>query len=69
MTTKTAIFASLSILAAAVVVGLALLFFFSANPTLLGQGMAMLTFVPLLVIWVMWADQFRKEREKRKKGR
>jgi ABC-type antimicrobial peptide transport system permease subunit len=70
MTTKIAVIASVVSVVAAMVIGLVITFLFagttSQNAQMIGQGMGMLTLVPLLVIWVLWADRFRKEREKRR---
>lgn len=72
MTTKAAIISTLAILAGAIILGLIVLTFAqlsSRNAEMLGQGLGMLTLLPLGGIWIMWADRFRKEREKRNKGR
>jgi hypothetical protein len=71
MTTKVAIIATLVVGLVAMVLGLAVLFLFAGgrNAELLGQAFGMLTLVPLGIIWIMWADRFRKERERRNKGR
>lgn len=72
MTTKTAVIATVAIVIGAMVLGLAGLFLFSRpsprNAEMLGQGVALLIMIPIGVIWILWADRFRKERE-RNKGR
>jgi hypothetical protein len=32
---------------------------------LLGQGFAFVTLIPLFVIWILWADRLRKQRQQR----
>lgn len=77
MTMKAALIASLAIMSEAIEVGLVLLFLFvdprAANANeraaLLGQGVAMLCLVPLAVIWIKWAAEYRKERERLRSSR
>lgn len=71
MTTRAALISTLAIIASALALGLLVLLFArpsSRNAEMLGQGLGMLTLLPLGGIWIMWADRFRKEREKRNKG-
>ena len=71
MTTKVAVIATLAIVLGSMVLGLAVLFLFARgrDAELLGQGIGMLALIPIGGIWIMWADRFRKERERRNKGR
>jgi hypothetical protein len=72
MTTKAAIIATLAVVVGAILLGLVLLAVFvdpaardaKERAELLGQGTAMLCLVPVLVIWILWAARFRKERER-----
>ena len=70
MTTKVAVISTIATILGALVIGLVILFLVkpsSRNAEMLGQGIGFATMAPLLVIWVLWADRFRKEREKRKR--
>ncbi len=72
MTTKAAIIVSVVTIVGALVVGLAVLLFSkpsSRGAEMLGQGLGVLALIPLFIVWILWADRFRKEREKRKKDR
>lgn len=77
MTTKVAILATIAILVGGTILGLAVLFLFidpaarNANDraAMLGQGLAVTSLIPLFVIWILWADRFRRERERKKKAR
>ena len=74
MTTKKAIIATLLILVVALGVGLLMLFLFvdpntragKARAALLGQGMAILSLVPIGIIWFAWALRVRKARDRAK---
>ena len=66
MTTKVAVVSTIAIILGAVVIGLGILFLSGGrNAELLGQGLGMLVLLPLFAIWILWADRFRKERERR----
>jgi hypothetical protein len=77
MTTKTAIIATVCIVIGALALGLASLFLFidfnaadsDQRAAMLGQGMAVLCLIPVAVIWITWANRFRKERERKQKLR
>jgi hypothetical protein len=72
MTTKRAIALTFGIIAAAIGLGLLVLFWYvdpsargaGKRATWLGQGLAIVCLIPLGGVWIMWADRFRKERER-----
>lgn len=73
MTTKHAIIATVGILLVAFVLGLVVLFWLvesgakgvNERAELLGQGLGILCFIPLGIIWGIWAKRFRKERDRK----
>lgn len=73
MSTKAACLTSIGIALGALLIGLGLVFAFvdinapgaQARAGAIGQGMAFLCLVPLAVIWLMWANRVRRERERR----
>lgn len=76
MTTKKAIIATMCTGILALVLGIAALFLFvdfnapnaEQRAASLGQGMAVVCAIPLAIIWIMWADRFRKDRERKQRS-
>lgn len=77
MTTKVAILSTIGILAGALLLGLVAMFLLvdlrsgNANQraAMLGQGFAMLSLIPIGIVWILWAGRFRAERERKQRLR
>ena len=71
MSTKAAILATVGIGLGLMVLSIILMVLFidihsrhaEERAAMLGQGVAMVGFVPLLIIWILWAMRVRKERD------
>ncbi|PQO43288.1 hypothetical protein [Blastopirellula marina] len=75
MTTKLAILLTIAVISLAVILGCGGIFLF-LNPnnqrdveraTMIGSGVGMATWLPIGIIWFLWALRVRKERAARKK--
>lgn len=75
MTTKLAILFTLAVIAAAILLGCGGIFLFLdpnnrrdvERATMIGGGVGMATWIPLGIIWILWALRVRNERAARKK--